>query len=1324
MRYTLILSLLFLSSLSFAQTGQLTYNGQSGIIIFTCGNTPTTPQLSLDYTVTLKTPKTCDCGTNFNWIFRLRDDNNNIVSTHTATAVQSTDTYTMTFSVDNKPEKYNVHVSYAADGFESDCFTFCSKVDDKGVSNTIDLKYPNNSSPLIFTGNYFAINNGVLQLCEGEALIVNSSGCETKYQAFIEELDANGNPYFPPSIVHTGNVIYGSPNGFDFTSLNFNFVSGTNYKLHMTTFFPEINFSVKINYNSYTSISVTQPNDFCEGDNILVNASGPAPLSWVLNGNLVNTGPTLSIPSAGLNDAGVYTIQSGGNCVAPSSVEIVVHPKPSISANSNIFFCADEQPYDFNNEITLLPSGIQGTYNWSSGCAWDPNGIWDYTGNGCDQNTNVHSISGTHQNFKFTSSEGCVSNEIVLSWEMNESPKGNGVITSPLCHNSSDGSIDLTVDVANNPYSINWSNSATTDDIQNLIAGDYTVTITDDDGCSTSEIYSVSAPLPLILNPILPQDITHPVCTYEDNTWPNPTPDHFQASSSFNYYGSVDISWSGGTGPYNPQISPDNFDPFQTGYANYGGSISGTSTTLQSLIASYNNPGYDIRVIDANGCISTEETKVILEAEVDIHPELSNEEAKCVGVNDGELSLSPINDGTSGATTYSYLWSNSSTNSSISNLNGAGNYDVTITSAEGCKLYMNDLTPGFDFPVPFTVDFNPVIQPGCTGVATGEITADDDATTPSYLWSNGETTQTIDGLIEGIYAVTVTETNAGTPNLQGCQVRTDIELTADPDRWQQKSNAYSAETAEKIVTDDNGNVYVLGTFVDEATFGTTTIKSYTNNPTGLPAYYVAKYDECGNLLWISYPEIEAPTTSGFSPADIEIIGSDIYVFSHLNQGNFTSFDFNSTHPLSTPANGVGGSNFADQTFVIRIDEQYGNFVSKHQFPQFNFQVGDIINDVEFENSQFYLAGRKNDFAEIRSYVYNSNPTTVISTNATNGTTSNEFTDIEFNGSSELYAVGTTQGNIDIDGQQLNVPIPVDHGFIIRYNSSFVAQDAAFTFIDEHTATALEIDDANGYSYVCGNAIHGAQTDMYVTALNSSLVSQWTSQYDLAQSTMTYSDAVDLIIDKDDHVVVTGSFQGSTVHITDNGSSQDITGDNQGNDLWIGAFDKGSGLCEWLVGAQSQEGAEPTSLATGSGNNYVAGNFLGTLDFMAPSTETSIVHNSSMTSAMFAVRFGTQYHSGAQFYKWDTEQDSEEEKSEQNFNLFPNPTTGELTMNWTHVEGTAVIHIFDVTGRVVMNEELNAELGTHQLDLSGNQPGTYFVSLSVGSQTWRETIIKY
>jgi len=100
----------------------------------------------------------------------------------------------------------------------------------------------------------------------------------------------------------------------------------------------------------------------------------------------------------------------------------------------------------------------------------------------------------------------------------------------------------------------------------------------------------------------------------------------------------------------------------------------------------------------------------------------------------------------------SYLWSNGETTQTIT-ATQAGQYTVTVTNNDGCS----------DVSDPVTVTVNPTPNSGVTvGGATtfcsgGSVTLTSQASSGSYLWSNGETTQSITVNQTGNYSVTVTE---------------------------------------------------------------------------------------------------------------------------------------------------------------------------------------------------------------------------------------------------------------------------------------------------------------------------------------------------------------------------------------------------------------------------------------------------------------------------------------------------------------------------------------------------------------------------------------
>ncbi len=118
----------------------------------------------------------------------------------------------------------------------------------------------------------------------------------------------------------------------------------------------------------------------------------------------------------------------------------------------------------------------------------------------------------------------------------------------------------------------------------------------------------------------------------------------------------------------------------------------------------------------------------------------------------------------------------------------------------------------------------------------------------SYLWSpGGETTASIMVTEPGTYTVVV----ASTDN-PSCGTTVSVEVTGD--RWHKTTeNTTGSEVANDVVTDENGNVYMVGTFTNttEMEGGANPNITITGGGSNPGDMYVAKYDNCGTLLWVA-----------------------------------------------------------------------------------------------------------------------------------------------------------------------------------------------------------------------------------------------------------------------------------------------------------------------------------------------------------------------------------------------------------------------------------------------------------------------------------------
>jgi SprB repeat/Secretion system C-terminal sorting domain len=131
------------------------------------------------------------------------------------------------------------------------------------------------------------------------------------------------------------------------------------------------------------------------------------------------------------------------------------------------------------------------------------------------------------------------------------------------CNGGNNGSIKIAVGNANNPIIYTWSNNATTQNIENLKAGAYSLTIQDGFGCKNTFKANITEPTPLL----------------------STTKKVVFASQSSKNDGSIDVDVSGGTPPYTFQWTK-------------GGQPFATTEDLQNIGIGK----YALKIKDANDC--------------------------------------------------------------------------------------------------------------------------------------------------------------------------------------------------------------------------------------------------------------------------------------------------------------------------------------------------------------------------------------------------------------------------------------------------------------------------------------------------------------------------------------------------------------------------------------------------------------------------------------------------------------------------------------------------------------------------------------------------
>lgn len=292
---------------------------------------------------------------------------------------------------------------------------------------------------------------------------------------------------------------------------------------------------------------------------------------------------------------------------------------------------------------------------------------------------------------------------------------------SPSCNSGNDGFATTQTSGGTAPYTFAWSNGVTADTAFNLTTGNYTVTVTDANGCFVIASFGVGQPSQLAA------------------TGSNTAPTTCNGTD-----GTATATATGGVGNYTYLW---NTTPAQT-----------TATAIN-----LSQGTYTCTVTDGNGCLTIVNVSVsdgCASCALVTNPIPTN--ASC-GLANGTIDANVS--GQTGMVTYT--WSNGNTSPTISNLN-SGTYSVTVTDMAGCQDSATvTLIQSGNVAVTLTGqdDFCATNGASISATLTGG------ASPYTYNWSNGDTTNTATNLVTGTYDLTVTDAN-------GCTDISSIAVTS------------------------------------------------------------------------------------------------------------------------------------------------------------------------------------------------------------------------------------------------------------------------------------------------------------------------------------------------------------------------------------------------------------------------------------------------------------------------------------------------------------------------------------------------------------------
>lgn len=507
-----------------------------------------------------------------------------------------------------------------------------------------------------------------------------------------------------------GPLSYSVDNGASFQSSNtFSLPAGFYFVRIRTPYcvFPSLGIPVQLidpapfetRVASIDSVRCAGTND--GGIDISVSGGTP-PISFNWSSGAVTEDLTLIGP-------GLYSLTATDDhgCVQTESVTLTAPSAISLSMRSSNVSCHGVA--DGWAAVDVSGGSAPYSYQWST----------------FELGDSIAHLSGGSYRVIVTDRYGCVATDSVTIIEPTELMLNFGV-TDIICAGTPTGAIDLSVSGGVPAYTYSWSNGAFSEDISLLAAGTYVVTVTDAVMCQKVDSATVNSGTILSVSSTKTDVLCNGLAT-----------------------GSVDISVSGGVGPYS-----------------FNWSTGAVTEDVTSLTAGT----YYVTVTDAVLC-SVRDTFIISEPTA-ITVNLNIHNPNCNGINDG--SAQAIVSG--GVAPYRYLWSTFSIADSVYGL-GDGPIGVIVTDANGCQEIRNGNVVE---PAALSLVLN-VSQIDCYGAANGQITTVVSGGTGgiSYNWNTGASSASLTSLNPGTYSVTITDSVGCSNNTSAGIIQPDsIAVTA------------------------------------------------------------------------------------------------------------------------------------------------------------------------------------------------------------------------------------------------------------------------------------------------------------------------------------------------------------------------------------------------------------------------------------------------------------------------------------------------------------------------------------------------------------------
>ncbi|MBO7652239.1 MAG: gliding motility-associated C-terminal domain-containing protein, partial [Bacteroidales bacterium] len=769
-----------------------------------------------------------------------------------------------------------------------------------------------------------------------------------------------------------------------------------------------------VNPTPDAAISIVGDTEVCSGEDAVLAAS-PTGLSYVWS--TTETSETINIHPTQPTTYNVTVTQ--GTCSNEASIEVGnCSCELTAETTQTDGFCA--------GDIVIEAEGLNGSGDYSY--AWD-GGQASAQIVGADVNhtyTVVVTDNSTH----------CTADASITTSRTGYPTIAEPTVSTILCNG---GTATITLSVSNGfgEYSYEWHNSenatvgTNSNELADILAGTYTVTVTDEHSCTTSTSVTVNQPNPVVVS----ADKTDKVCA--------------TLGTAF-----VTSVTGGSENGYQYQWTND---------AN--GQTIGNGVSVTDLAGG----NYTVLVTDSNECPGTAQV-TIEDIGGTVSFTLTAHKLRCNGDASGSIDVENI----TGRSPYSIVWTSTVANGTendvmtspyeISDL-PAGNYTIIVTDADECS---STLTTTVEEPALLVASASLVSSVMCFGdkfdiTVSAEGGSLADGNEYSYHWINDVDVQSQTALEDfGLYSVTVTDDN-------GCIATSSVNVE-EPSQVQITISASdilcNGQTSTVTVTGNGGTGVYSGT----GTFENVNAGSHTytiadeNGCSASDDITITEPDELG----VNFNNIVAQTCETLGSVELSISNAQGNTTYSWDGGNASAYTSATTEHLGSGSHTVSvtDGNGCTATATVDIPNNSGMTLSPNPSQParcFGENSGSIMIDFVNGTSPYIIMWNGNLINETNDYHYFDNLTAGtydVSVTDANGCSGN--TSVEIGQPDDFVATASITSTINCHNDAFDISVSVqggNGGYTYMWDGSVAGQSQSG--LTEYRTYNVIVTDAEG-----------------------------------------------------------------------------------------------------------------------------------------------------------------------------------------------------------------------------------------------------------------------